>query len=392
MGLCLKESFDGGGILLPLDAVAGPGGVINIPTGEDEHGIVELLCCHALEGGAADNVGDAHDWLGSIALALEEIRVEKDAGELAQIVVHGFHGGLQEGEYLWMCGLAILAPVIDGLQEAVAEGACPETVCDDLGEKRILRGGDPFREGYATLLWRDVFKVLSEEGFWGDDGFRIGIAVLVIFRETEGAGWIVDEGVFVEILENWLEEFSYFAGFAAVGDLRFVAGFHSFFFAHPFCVRGGFRGGLEIHGHPADGLLRVVTVVGEATTESGHLEILELRPIIEGVVVALGATDLATKEDLHGVTKVIQLHVSIPQVVAYGGILGCVPGGGEHFVDDSVPGLVFGKGFAQPYVPAEAELFLLRLDAEEVCCPVEKMAVETGGGGEEIDEIGAFVA
>ena len=107
--------------------------------------------------------------------------------------------------------------------------------------------------------------------------------------------------------------------------------------------------------------------------------------------MTLGAADLATKEDLHGVAEIIQLHVAIPEVVADGGVVGGVAGGGEHLANEHVPWFVVGEGLAQPNMPAEAELLLLCLHAEEVARPVKKMAVETGRAGEAIDEICVLV-
>ncbi len=79
--------------------------------------------------------------------------------------------------------------------------------------------------------------------------------------------------------------------------------------------------GIQIHDYSADSLFRISAAVGESTSEGSHLVILELRPIVEGMVVALGATDLATEKDLHRITEIIELHVSIPEVVADGWIL-----------------------------------------------------------------------
>ena len=363
--------------------------VIDVAVGEDEEGVMHFLGPHAAEFGALEGEdGAGGDFLERCG-ALEEAGVVEDALEIAGAVVDARHDLFEVGEDFGVGGFGFLGPVVDGVDEAVSEGAVPEAVGEDLGEVGVA-AGDPAGEGLAAVFGGDVAELLAEESGGGDFLAGVSVLVLVVFGELDGFVGELGDFVLVEVLEDDAEVLVDFAGKALVG-IPSAGGVLLAFFSFGSFGRCGWVLFAVVFDQHLDGVAGFLALVGDAAAEGGEFVILHLRPAVEGMVVALGATDLVAEEDLHRVADVVEEHAAVAEVVSDGGVLGGVAVGGEHFVNHVVPGFVLGEGFAEPDVPAESILFLVRLEAKEVGEVVEGSAVVAGRGDEGFDQLGAFI-
>ncbi len=178
----------------------------------------------------------------------------------------------------------------------------PESVDDDLGEVRVVGGGDPVGKGFAEFFWREVgVDGLAKESVRFNDVTRFSVVVLIVVRETERFVSLVECGEFSEILEEAIVISADSFDFAPVFPPVFFSGVGRECPLLRECVLSEAR----------DEVLSVLAFVLSGASKSGELIVLFLGPVIEWVIVTLGAADLVAEENLDGVADVIELHVAV---------------------------------------------------------------------------------
>ena len=284
--------------------------------------------------------------------------------ELFEVLFHLWnhrHGGVHE--------------FVERLDEGEAENALPEAVGDDGGEARVFRACHPPSVGLERRFAILSDAIVAHHGASADGGLGLRIAVLIIMRQGElgvaGAhtgvahrvadivhGLLITALIFAQLVLHIAALLQHDLHFGLVGLVGVRVGLLSggaFFLGHLAgdlralralrLLDGGARGVFllaEKVSHVSHDAAVVVLRL-HAVGEGGHFEELHLRPLVEGMIVALGALDAGAEENACGIGHVIQRHASVTHVVTDGSVLPSLALGCDHLSDEFVVGLVFSQ-------------------------------------------------
>ena len=261
----------------------------------------------------------------------------------------------------------------DGFLDADAKNALPHAVRDGHGKARIVRRGHPLGELSAevllllrlhALIGLFVFVVGpgDELGLHGIAGLAVGVFVIVREREVVLLSVLDGHGVHAEDVFGLLLH-------AAVVD----AGED---LAHAFAIVARIAARAEC--------LR-------RAEESGHFVELALRPVGEGMVVALRAGDIRAEEGAEREAQIIEAHARIAEEVAGGSVVEQLAIRGHHGGDHFVPGDVVVDLALQPVlIGVKSGLLRVVGHTQHIGEVIEEVAAVAFGVQQRIDDLRAL--
>ena len=243
--------------------------------------------------------------------------------ELPQVEVEPDHEGGEVLEEFGITGWIFLAEVVDGLDDPHAHHLLPHPVGDRAGELPIGPGHHPGRELLPAIGVSDARRHLPPEQLPLDLLERLRIVVLIVVGQPQGR---IDEAD---------------RGGIGLNELDQPAGLLTLRLAGLLDERSHDRRGnrpeilARLAGPGADAQPRL-----RAGRERGEFVELVLRPLIEWMVVALGAADLGTEQHADGVVDIGQRHAVVTELEADRRVLPEPAVGRQHLPHPLIVGLV----------------------------------------------------
>ena len=380
--------------------------------------IPHLLWRHAAQDGARKMIDHAGGHFFAGDLALIGGRVVEHAKVGLHVVVQVLHQPFEVLLKVRIHGHRVVHEFIQRFDQSEAESLLPQTVHDDGSEPRILLVGHPACVGLEGRFAGQDVALMPHHRAGLYLRVRLGIVILVIVGEG-GQAFLVEahRGVAVGIpdllggvaqaallvlhlllhlvalllqdgkvllvlrLQRGKRLRSHVLG--ALGVVRPLELIHLglFLVAHQFA-------------HPAECAAFIVLGLN-AEGEGRHLVELHLRPLVERMVVALGALDASAEEHANRVGHVVQRHAAIAHVVANCAIVPGLALGRDHVPHESVVGLVVAQALLDEIGVGGAGdlagLLSLGLRPQDVGPIVEEVLHVAFGSQQLVDQFGALV-
>ena len=364
--------------------------LVGIAKNEGHVRIPCLLSCHAAKERTLEVIGLTHRNMLGGGLGLIGARIIDDAHEVFEVKLHPLHFFRQMLEKGRIGSLLRIINVRHRLGNTLAKGTFPHAIGDGHGKARIACVGGPLRKSFSEplcvldllLVGRQVLVVLAPR-----DELRLHriiwlrIRIFVIVRKLDGVGVHVSDHVTVrtdEVTNAIVHPGPVHTGFG--NDFlnlrkKVVLGAHH-------VTRALFAIVVSTHGR------------GGGTEERGHLVKLMLRPVREGVVVALCTGDVRAEEHRKSVGKVVQRHAGITEQVTCSTIVPHFARGRQHVIHHLIPRAVLRHLILQPIDVRNATQVLLLeaiLHAEHFGQVIEHMAVVAGAVQKHVDQLRTLV-
>jgi hypothetical protein len=349
---------------------------------ERQDRVPELLGRHPLQRRPREPEGCGRRRVVEDGPTLVGVGRDEHADELAEVELEPEHLVGEMLEQLGVGGLVVVPEVVDRLDDPHPHHLPPEAVGDGAGELAVVGRRQPGSEFFPAVGVRGGRRDLAPEHLGRDGRQRLVVVVLVVVGQEE-LGLLV-----VDAREVGVQEEPGFVGQLLVLHLRLDR-------------RGDLLdllGGLGVLGPSLPGVfLRhaplPVPHAGHprprARGEGGEFVELVLRPLVERVVVALGAADLRAEEHPDGVVDVGQRHPLVAELEADRGVLPELAVGREHLADPGVVRLVLRDRPLHPVeIGLEEEVLLGSLaEPEDVGPEVVGVADVVGAFEQRLDQV-----